>query len=73
MGLVCGGYIFNLMRDNRPFTEQEDKLIKQLFEEQNIKKWSIIARKLTEDHKFPRNAKQCRDRYALNDLGINNT
>ena len=67
------GYIFNLMRDNRPFTEQEDKLIKDLFEEQNIKNWSMVARKLTEDHKFARNAKQCRDRYVIHDLGINST
>ena len=50
------------MPDNRPFIPQEDKIIKELYEEQKIANWAIIARKLTEEHHFPRNAKQCRDR-----------
>lgn len=35
------------MRDNRPFTEKEDEIIRNLYEKQNIKKWSMIARALT--------------------------
>jgi hypothetical protein len=35
------------MRENRPFTDKEDYILKNLYEEQNIKKWSIIARSLT--------------------------
>lgn len=50
------------MRDNRPFSEKEDEVIKDLYEKQNIKKWSMIARVLTEEFSMPRNAKQCRDR-----------
>lgn len=50
------------MRDNRPFSEKEDEVIRDLYEKQNIKKWSMIARVLTEEFSMARNAKQCRDR-----------
>lgn len=56
------------MRDNRPFTAEEDRLIRSIYEDQNIKKWSMIARVLTEEYNFPRNAKQCRDRFIKNYL-----
>ena len=32
------------MRDNRPFSEKEDEIIRDMYENQNIKKWSMIAR-----------------------------
>lgn len=60
------------MRENRPFTQEEDSIIRELYENQNIKKWSIIARILTDDHNLIRNAKQCRDRLLLYYIGINN-
>ena len=50
------------MPENKPFTEEEDKIIKHLYENEKITKWAIIARKLTEEYNLPRNAKQCRDR-----------
>lgn len=50
------------MRDNRPFSEKEDEIIRNLYINQKITKWSMIARTLTEEYKFERNAKQCRDR-----------
>lgn len=60
------------MPENRPFTPYEDKLIKNFYEEQKITKWAIIARKLTEDYNFPRNAKQCRDRFISTYSDISN-
>ena len=50
------------MDEMRPFTHDEDQIIKYLHEEQKITKWAIIARKLTLEYNIPRNAKQCRDR-----------
>ena len=55
--------IKNTMPENKAFSEEEDQLIRHLYEEMRIKKWGMIAKTLTEDYNFPRNAKQCRDRY----------
>ena len=50
------------MPDNKPFTEEEDRTIKFLFEDLKIKQWAMVAKIMTEDYQMPRNAKQCRDR-----------
>lgn len=32
---------------NRPFSEEEDKIIRYLYDELKIKKWGVIAKKMT--------------------------
>jgi len=36
------------MAEKRPWTEEEDKLLKYIFDTSNLTKWSHIARKLHE-------------------------
>ena len=49
------------MPERKPWTEEEDKILKYLREEEKMKKWSHIARKMDEEYKmFGRNGKQCR-------------
>ena len=50
------------MPENKAFNPEEDKLIRHVYDEVRIKNWGMIAKTLTEDYNFPRNAKQCRDR-----------
>jgi hypothetical protein len=43
---------------------KEDRILKDLYEEKNIKKWSEIARIMELEHHIKgRNGKQCRERY----------
>lgn len=49
------------MSDRKPWTEEEDKVLKYLKEEEGMKKWSHIARRMSEEYKMGgRNGKQCR-------------
>lgn len=52
------------MSERKPWSEEEDAVLKFLKEEVKIAKWSHIARKMAEEHSmFGRNGKQCRERY----------
>jgi len=51
------------MGDRRPWTEEEDILLKSVYERSGLTKWSHIARKLQEEHGLRgRNGKQCKER-----------
>lgn len=50
------------MSENKTFTEEEDKLIKYLYDDLKIKKWAMVAKRMADDYGLERNAKQCRDR-----------
>ena len=52
------------MPENKPFSLEEDKIILYLYDELKIKQWSLVAKKMTEEYKMERNAKQCRDRLS---------
>jgi hypothetical protein len=52
------------MPERRPWTNEEDAILKQLREELKIAKWSVIAKRMAEEHSMPvRTGKQCRERY----------
>ncbi len=45
------------------WSEEEDALLKKLYEEDNMRNWSLIAKRMTSDFGLPRkSAKQCRER-----------
>lgn len=49
------------MTERRPWTPEEDKILKYLREEEKVKKWSEIARILESTYQiFGKNQKQCR-------------
>jgi|688.fasta_scaffold322423_2 hypothetical protein len=49
---------------SNPLLTKEDRILKDLYEEKNIKKWSEIARIMESEHQIKgRNGKQCRERY----------
>lgn len=51
------------MPERKPWTPEEDKVLKFLREEQKITKWSLIAKKMSEEYDMPgRTGKQCRER-----------
>lgn len=50
------------MPENKEFSVEEDRTIRFLYDELNIKQWAMVAKIMTEDYQMPRNAKQCRDR-----------
>lgn len=51
--------------EKRPWTAEEDKLLKYVYETSRLTKWSHIARRLMEDHGVKgRNGKHCKERYA---------
>ena len=51
------------MCERRPWTEDEDKILKQIFETNKLTKWSHVARKLLEEYGIKgRNGKQCKER-----------
>lgn len=51
------------MAERRPWTEEEDRLLKHVFESTKLTKWSHIARILQEDYGVKgRNGKQCKER-----------
>ena len=48
----------------RPWTTEEDEIIKRLVLENGTKKWTVISQKLTSDYKIKkRTGKQCRERW----------
>lgn len=58
---------FHKMSDSKQWTEYEDKILHDLYEEVGRGKWSEIAQKMRDDYKLPhRNGKQCRERYESN-------
>lgn len=47
--------------ERRPWTAQEDQLLKNLYEKVKLNKWSLIARRMEAEFLFPpRTGKQCR-------------
>jgi hypothetical protein len=51
--------------EKRPWTAEEDRLLKYVFESSRLSKWSHIARRLQEEHGVKgRNGKQCKERYT---------
>lgn len=60
------------MPENRCFTQEEDTLIRYLYDELKIKKWALVAKTMTEEYGMERNAKQCRDRLVCSHLDIDN-
>lgn len=52
------------MSEKRPWTEEEDRLLKFVFDTSKLTKWSHIARRLQEEFGVKgRNGKQCKERY----------
>ena len=62
---ILNCHIIYKMPENKPFTPEEDKIILYLYEQLKIKKWALVAKKMSEEYEMERNAKQCRDRYSL--------
>lgn len=57
------------MSEKRPWTEEEDRALKFVFETIKVTKWSHIARRLQEEFGVRgRNGKQCKERYFFIDL-----
>jgi hypothetical protein len=51
------------MAEKRPWTEEEDRLLKFVFDASKLTKWSQIARRLQEEFGVKgRNGKQCKER-----------
>lgn len=51
-----------ITRERKIWCEEEDNMLKTLYEE-GEQSWSLIAKRLAADHGFPRkSAKQCRER-----------
>jgi hypothetical protein len=49
------------MTEKRPWTDEEDRQLKNIYETSKLTKWSHIARRLQEDHGVKgRNGKQCK-------------
>lgn len=58
------------MSEKRPWTEEEDRLLKFVFDTSKLTKWSHIARRLQEEFGVKgRNGKQCKERYICLHLG----
>ena len=54
------------MPERKAWSSEEDEVLKNLREEQQITKWSVIAKKMAEEYNMPgRTGKQCRERYRL--------
>lgn len=54
------------MPEKKSWTEEEDKILRFLFEVEKVPKWSKIAQKMADDyHMTGRNGKQCRERYCI--------
>ena len=55
-----------IMPERKAWSSEEDEVLKNLREEQQITKWSVIAKKMAEEYNMPgRTGKQCRERYKL--------
>jgi AraC-like DNA-binding protein len=51
------------MAEKRPWSEEEDEILKHVFETSGLTKWSHIARKMQAEHGITgRSGKQCRER-----------
>lgn len=52
------------MTEKRPWSEEEDRLLKFVFDTSKLTKWSQIARRLQEEFGVKgKNGKQCKERY----------
>ena len=50
-----------LSNQKRIWSEEEDTILKKLYEEEAMRNWSLIAKKMNTDYDLPRkSAKQCR-------------
>lgn len=52
--------VYYLMSEAREWTEEEDRLLKLIYETSGLSKWSHIARRLQEMGVKGRNGKQCK-------------
>jgi hypothetical protein len=49
--------------ERRPWSAEEDQILKDLFEKVKLNKWSLIARRMEEEYQMGgRSGKQCRER-----------
>lgn len=56
-----------------PWTEEEDRALKQLYESMRVNKWSLIAEQMETVFGFGgRTGKQCRERCAFHHYRYNN-
>ena len=59
------------MAERKPWSEEEDRLLKFVFESSKLTKWSAIARRLAEEFGVKgRNGKHCKERYISLYLAI---
>jgi hypothetical protein len=49
--------------EKKIWSEEEDVLLRNLYEEEGLRNWSLIAKRMSAEHGMPRkSAKQCRER-----------
>jgi len=49
-------------------------VLKKLYEDEGMRNWSMIAKRMTLDHSLPRkSAKQCRERYTKSHTDMKTT
>lgn len=59
--------------ERRPWSAEEDQILKDLFEKVKLNKWSLIARRMEEEYQMGgRTGKQCRERYVCEICRYNN-
>jgi hypothetical protein len=59
----CVCYIIVFGMERRPWSAEEDQILKDLFEKVKLNKWSLIARRMEEEYQMGgRSGKQCRER-----------
>jgi hypothetical protein len=52
--------------EKKIWSQEEDTILKNLYEEEGIRNWSLLAKKMSGEYNLPRkSAKQCRERYHL--------
>ena len=55
--------VLMISNEKRIWSEEEDVLLKKLYEEEMMRNWSLIAKRLARDFNLPRkSAKQCKER-----------
>lgn len=49
--------------EKRIWSEEEDRVLKHLYEEELMRNWSMLAKRMNRDYGLPRkSAKQCKER-----------
>lgn len=65
--------VYKFMSEAREWNEEEDRLLRVVYETSGLTKWSHIARRLQELGVKGRNGKQCRQRYRFLNIGTSLT